>query len=83
MDGHTEYLNAVIEWYLECYVNYLQHDWPKWLPLAEFAVSNQMNKSTKISPFFANTGLGPKITTDIHLPAHRDRDDARAYGLAS
>ena len=29
MDGQTERLNAVMEEYLRCYVNYLQDDWPK------------------------------------------------------
>ena len=53
-DCRTERLNAVMEQYLRWYVNYLQDDWPKWLPLAEFAANNQMSESTKISPFFAN-----------------------------
>ena len=72
-----------MEQYLRCYVNYLQDDWPKWLPLAEFAANNQMSESTKISPFFANTGCDPRILTDLHPPARGDRDDARAHGLAT
>ena len=44
-----------MEQYLRCYVNYVQDDWLKWLPLAKFAANNQMSKSTKISLFFANT----------------------------
>ena len=55
-DGQTECLNAVMEQYLQCYVNYLQYDWPKWLPLAKFAANNQMSESNKISPVFANNG---------------------------
>ena len=58
-DGQTERLNAVMEQYPRCYVNYLQDDWPKWLPLDEFAANNQMRESTKNSPFFANTGWDP------------------------
>ena len=45
-----------MEQYLQCYLNCLQDDWPKWLPLSEFAANNQMSESTKISPFFANNG---------------------------
>ena len=58
-DRQTERLNAVMEQYLRCYVNYLQDDRPKWLPLSEFAANNHMSESTKISPFFANTGWCP------------------------
>ena len=42
-----------------------------------------MSESTKIFPFFANTGWDPRITTDFNPPARGDVDDARAYGLAS
>ena len=82
-DGQTERLNGEMERYLRCYVNYLQDDWPKWLPLAEFAANKQMSESTKNSPFFANTGWDPKITTDLIPPARGDVDDARAHGPAS
>ena len=82
-DGQTDRLNAVMEQYLRCYFNYLQDDWPKWLPLAEFAANNQKSESTKISPFFANAGWDPKITADLHPPERKDRDDARAHRLAT
>ena len=72
-----------MEQYLRRYVNYFQDDWPKWLPLAEFAANNQMSESTKISPFFANAGWGLRITTHLHSPARGDRDDTRAHGLGS
>ena len=42
-----------------------------------------MSESTKISPFFANTGWDPRITTDLNQPARGDVDDARAHRLAS
>ena len=82
-DGQTERLNAGMNQYLRCYVNYRQDDWPKSLPLAELAVNNQMSESIKISPFVANAGWDLKITTDLHPPARGDRDDGRAHGLAS
>ena len=82
-DRQTERLNRVMERYLRCYVNLLQNEWPKWLPLVEFAANNQMSESGKISPFFANAASDPRITTDLYPPARADRDDARAHGLAS
>ena len=82
-DGQPGHLNVVMELYRRCYVNNLQDDWPKCLPLAEFAANNQMSESTKISPFFANAGWDPRITTNLHPPARGDRDDARADWLVS
>ena len=82
-DGKTERLNAVMEQYLQCYVNYLQDDWTNWLPLAEFAVNNQESESTKVFPFFANTWWDPRISTDLNLPARGDINDTRAPGLAT
>ena len=43
-DRQTERFNAVMEQYLRYYVNYLQDDWHKWLPIAEFAANNQENE---------------------------------------
>ena len=77
-----ERFNAVMEQYLRCYINYTQDDCPKWLPLAEFAANNQVSKSAKTSPFFANTRWDPRITTDLHPLARGDIDDARAHELA-
>src|SRR5690606_33677306 len=68
-DGQTERLNAVMEQYLRCYVNYLQDDWAKWLALAEFSGNNHASESTGISPFFANYGFDPIWHFDpIHAP---------------
>ena len=53
-DGQSKQLNRVIQQYLRAYVNYLQDDWPDWLPLAEFTGNNTKSENTKVSPFFAN-----------------------------
>ena len=55
-DGQTECLNQVLEQYLWAYTNYQQDDWSSLLPLAEFAYNNATNKTTGISPFYANKG---------------------------
>ena len=51
-----------MEQYLRANVNYLQDDWPDWLPLAEFTVNNTKSETTKVSPFFANKGFHPRIS---------------------
>ena len=42
-------------------MSYLQDDWSRWLPLAEFALNNTLNESIKTTPFFANYGFYPRI----------------------
>ena len=55
-DGQTETVNAILEQYLQAYINYLQDDWEAWLHLAEFATNNHASETTGMSPFFANYG---------------------------
>ena len=59
-DGQTERFNAVMKQFLRVSVNYLQDDWEKWLPLAEFAANNQNSETTGVSLFFANFGYDPR-----------------------
>ena len=60
-DGQTERSNAVMEHYLRAYVNYMQDDWAKWLPGAEFAANNAPSSTTLASPFLANSGQNPRL----------------------
>jgi len=53
-DGQTEFTNAILEQYLQCYVDYQQSDWSSLLPLAKFAYNNTAQSSTQVMPFFAN-----------------------------
>ena len=82
-DGQTERFNTVMNQYLRCHVNHRQVDWTQWLPLAEFAANNQESASTTLTSFFANTGMDPRITTDLTQPASGDRDDIWAHGMAT
>lgn len=61
-DGQTEVANSYMLAYLRQYIDFLQKDWAKWLPLAEFAANNAMNVSTGVSPFFANKGFHPRMS---------------------
>ncbi|OBS16093.1 hypothetical protein FPOA_27763 [Fusarium poae] len=78
-DGQTERLNAVLEQYLRAYVSYLQDDWNRWLPLAEFAANSLKSETTGVSPFFANYGFHPRMGFEPTItvrgtPATRDAE---------
>ena len=75
-DGQTERANAVMEQYLRAHVSYLQDDWSKWLPLAEFVANNQASETTGVSPFFGRYGQDPRWQCDLSPSAANDDDDA-------
>ena len=61
MDGQTEIVNVIMEQYLWMYCSYLQDDWEKWLPLAEFITNNTMNELTGVTLFYTTYGQDPWI----------------------
>ena len=42
--------------YLQAFINYMQDDWAKWIPGAEFTANNAPSAITLTSPFLANSG---------------------------
>lgn len=70
-DGQTERVNQILEQYLRVYSGYQQDDWCALLPLAEFAYNNTPHEATGLTPFFANKGYHPALSTDAvaELPA--------------
>src|SRR5260221_11623850 len=76
-DRQTEHANQVLEQCLWGYMNYQQDDWATLLPMAEFAYNNAMNATTGVSPFFANKGYYPEITSD--LQAETSLAEAQAF----
>ncbi|KAH0605094.1 uncharacterized protein H6S33_005076 [Morchella sextelata] len=60
-DGQTERINAVMEQYLRSYVSYQQDDWTRMLPMAEFVTNNHASETTKVSPFYSNSGRNPRM----------------------
>src|SRR5882724_4363011 len=68
-DGQTEWVNQILEQYLQVYINYQQDDWVNLLPLAEFTYNN-MHSATMVTPFFANKGFQPSVSSqpDILYP---------------
>ena len=71
-DGQTERANAVMEHYLRAYVNYMQDDWAKWLPGAEFSANNTDSSSILASPFLANSGQHPRMGFEPEEPLPQD-----------
>src|SRR5258708_6678486 len=68
-DSQTEWINLVLEQYLWAYTNYQQDNWALLLPLAEFAYNNAASATTGISPFFANKGYHPRLSTNLLAPS--------------
>jgi hypothetical protein len=68
-------MNAIMEQYLRCYVNYLQDDWADWLPLAEFATNNHASETTGVSPFFGMYGMDPRSQFDLAPVIANNLDD--------
>ena len=58
-------MNQTLEQYLQVFCNYQQDNWSGLLPIAEFAYNNAPNVTMGISPFFANKGYHPSITTHL------------------
>jgi hypothetical protein len=88
MDGQTERVNQELERYLRHYTSYLQDDWDKWLPVAEFAYNNSVHSATGIKPFFACLGYHPSFdvcdpgpVTDSPAGRERVADMAELWGV--
>ena len=74
--------------FLRAFVSFTQDDWVDWLPLAEFAMNNQVNETTGISPFFPNYGFNPRLGIEAPQPRppnlsdHMKKEYLRADGVA-
>ena len=64
-DGQTERMNRVLEDMLRHYCDPSQTDWDEHLSLAEFAVNNAIQASTRFTPFMLNSGQHPRTPTTI------------------
>ena len=60
-DEQTEHPNAIMKHYLQAFINYMQDDWAKWIPGAEFAANNVLSAITLASLFLANSGQNPHL----------------------
>ena len=64
-DGQTERVNRVLEEYLRSYVNPMQDDWDRYLPMAEFAMNDSYQTSIGMSPFYMTYGYHPRMPDDL------------------
>ena len=65
-DRQTECTNRTLEQILRNYVSYKQDNWDQHLTMAEFAYNNAQQTSTKLSPFYMNTGQHPKTPATLN-----------------
>jgi hypothetical protein len=63
-DGQTERVNQSLENYLRIFCHHRQDDWEKYLPSAEFSYNNAAHESTKLSPFYVEYGMNPRMAPD-------------------
>jgi hypothetical protein len=55
-NGLTERMNAVVEAYLQAYINWNQTDWARWTSTAQITIKEQITISMRVSPFFLRHG---------------------------
>ena len=71
-DDQMKQMNAVMEHYLQAFCNYMQDDWAKWVPGAEFSANNTSFAITLASPFLANSGQNPHLGFEPSEPLPTD-----------
>src|SRR5260221_2653769 len=76
-DSQMEWINQVLEQYLQAYMDYQQDNWAPLLPLAEFTYNNAVSATTGISLFFANKGYHLRLSTN--LLASSSSSEAQRY----
>ncbi|GMF49451.1 unnamed protein product [Phytophthora fragariaefolia] len=59
-DGQTERQTRTLEDSLRCSISYHGNDWNEHLPMTEYVHATLVSSSSKMSPFFVDTGRQPK-----------------------
>jgi len=75
-DGQSERANQDVERYLRSFCSYMQDDWAKLLPMAEFADNNALSSATSSTPFFLNKDFHPRMSFEpdvIEYGSSRER----------
>jgi hypothetical protein len=76
-DGQMERVNQVLKQYVRCTINYQQHDWTSYLPLAKFAYNNTIHALMRQRPFYANYGHHFKL--DLLDPSKTDNPATKDF----
>ena len=80
-DEQIEHPNAIMKHYLQAFVNYMQDDWAKWIPGAEFAANNAPSAITLASSFLVNSGQNPCLRFKSPEPLATDLTAQRQIKL--
>ena len=56
LDGQTKVTNKCLETYLRCFTFEQQHQWEKWLSLAEWWYNTSYHTTSKMTPYEAVYG---------------------------
>ena len=75
IDGHTKWVNQVLEDMLRAFVLVFQEKWEKYLPLLEFSYNNSYQSTIQMAPFKAVYGLKCRIPL-----CWKDPDEALIIG---
>jgi hypothetical protein len=68
MDGQTERVNQVLEFYLRIFTSRRQDDWDDLLPTGEFQYNNTVHLSTQQTPFMVDTRRHPRMGFEPQQP---------------
>ena len=60
-NGQIEVTNKCLETYLRCFTSEQQHQWEKWLPLAEWWYNNSNHTASKLTPYEVVYGKPPPV----------------------
>ena len=71
-NGQVERINHILCDYLRCYTNAHQSNWEQNLPLAEFAYNERPQKTIKMSPFEADLGYVPSISSTMTINSNNN-----------
>lgn len=81
-DGSTERMNEVIETVLRQFVDWTQHDWLQWLPMAVSSICGRDSVSTGTNAFFLSHGwnqsLFDNLTDELSEENNRNSPVAKA-----
>src|SRR5487761_1748842 len=64
-DGQSERTNQSLEQYLRIFCSQDQHEWAKWLPLAQYTRNSWLSSTTKKTPFDLIMGYTPVVHQPI------------------
>lgn len=81
IDGETERVNRELELYLRTFCGLHQHDWAKWITMAEFCYNNRPHSTIGKSPFKVMMRFNPNVLIVGNKPYSSPTVEERLEGL--